>query len=392
MASVDRRRAITIIVAILRKGWSIVSVTFYLMLFASPAWRPPAQGASTVILLLDPPQIEAANGDILTLAIRVEGVEDLHRVELRLSYDEAGLEVQDADPGRAGVQIEPGPLFEGNCAIQNEADQGTISFIAQRAPGTASFSGEGLIASISVKVVTSQPAPYTISFDQAASSLLNDEGRPITVEQFTDAVLILPPSMIELIGLVTREGWDAHSRSGVSAVLYPAVPKADPLAEGHACTDISGNVALEIQTSSQPLTIDMLPDYDPPASVSCNSWWVFVQLDFTHYLSECYWECADDLILDIGRRELEGGDVNKDSTINILDIVHIIGSFGETVLGSDCCVPFTECPCPSPAAETSLSCDINGDCRVDILDLTQTAGNFGLYSNCPDIQLPTAYD
>lgn len=392
MALVDRRRIITIIVAILRKGWSLVIVTLYLMFCASPVWHISAQEASTVALLLDPPQIEVANGDVLTLALRVEGVEDLHRVELRLSYDDAGLEVQDADPGRAGVQIEPGPLFEGNYTIQNEAAQGTISFIAQRSPGTEPFAGEGLIASISVQVVTSQPTPYTISFDQTASSLLNDEGGSIIVEQFTDAALILPPSTVELTGLVTREGWDAHSRSGISAVLYPAVPDANPLALGHTCTDADGNVALEIQADSDPTTSDVLPAYDPPASIPCSSWWVFAQLGFPHYLGECYWECADGLTLDIGRRELEGGDINKDSTINILDIVCIIGSFGEVTMGHDCCVASTECPCPSSAAETALSCDINGDCRVDILDLTQAAGNFGIYSNCPKVQLPTAYD
>jgi len=70
--------------------------------------------------------------------------------------------------------------------------------------------------------------------------------------------------------------------------------------------------------------------------------------------------------VDIGSTRLMGGDVNADSCINILDIVSIIGDFGQTDL------------------DASNSQDINDDSTVNILDLTIAAGNF---SSCG----PTAW-
>jgi hypothetical protein len=62
--------------------------------------------------------------------------------------------------------------------------------------------------------------------------------------------------------------------------------------------------------------------------------------------------------VNIGSTKLVGGDVNADNCINILDIVSIIGKFGQTGL-------------PSSSPE-----DINDDGTINILDLTIAAGNF----------------
>jgi hypothetical protein len=108
----------------------------------------------------------------------------------------------------------------------------------------------------------------------------------------------------------------------------------------------------------------------------------FTRLGFTNYLSECYWKCADSDVLDIGWHDLEGGDVNGDGCINILDITCIIRDYDENV-PSPCYVPYDHCPPADLPPNAAPSSDLNGDCRVDILDLSQAAGNFGLCSNCP---------
>ncbi|MFQ6101337.1 MAG: dockerin type I domain-containing protein [Anaerolineae bacterium] len=342
----------------------------------------PAHSAPATALRLDPTTIRVTSGGTLTLALWVDDVEDLHRVELHLDYDWAGLEVQDADPDRVSVQIEPGPIFHATCALWNEAINGQIHFVAQRDSIDGPFSGSDIAAYITFLVTATEPTTYTVSFDQAATQLLDSEGDPIAVGQFNGAALVLPPPLITLTGWLTRESWGGDDRSVINAVLYPAVAPYAPTSWGRACTDTMGDFTLEIVDNPQPPPASILPSDNPPVSTTCTSRWAFVRLDFTNYLSECYWECADGDARDIGWHDLEGGDVNEDGCINILDIVQIIGDFGETV-ETPCYIPCTECLPDSPSANIAPSCDINGDCRVNILDLTQAAGNFGLCSNCP---------
>ena len=368
------------IIANLPKGLrpAIVVLCLALVAIAGPA---PARSAPATRLRLDPATVQIATGETLTLALWVDDVENLHRVELHVDYDWAGLEVQDAEPGRAGVQIEPGPIFCATCIPQNEVSSGQIHFVAQRDRVGGPFSGSGIVAYITLLVTATEPATCTVSFDQELTQLFDSEGAPIAVEQFSDAAIVLPP-LVTLTGWLTREGWNGDGRSVVNAVLYPIAPPYEPISWGRACTDERGNFTLEIAGRLQPPPADILPSDDPPSSTTCTSRWAFVRLDFTSYLNECYWECADGGGRDIGWHDLEGGDVNEDGCINILDIVQIIGGFGETV-EEPCYVPCAECPPGSLPSNTAPLCDINGDCKINIFDLAQAAGNFGLCSNCP---------
>jgi hypothetical protein len=276
------------------------------------------------------------------------------------------------------VQIEPGPIFRDCCVMKNEATEGTIEFTAQRYPGKDPFSGNGELAYITLEVQEPQPGIYTIFFDRNESRLLDGEGHSIPIGEFTDAVIIVPSRTIA--GQVTREGWSNYARSGVNVILIPAVPPHDPLAWGHACTDTAGDFQVETW-NDLPTTGDILPPDDPPTSPTCTSLWAYVRLNFTNYLSECFWQCADGEVVHLGRRNLEGGDVIADGCINILDITKIISEFGHRV-DPPCYVPFSECPPDPPLPNEAPSGDINGDCAVNILDLSMAAENFGLWSSC----------
>ncbi len=370
-------------IASLSKGLRPIILILCFALVVGVGTAVPAQSAPTATTLrLYPTTAQVMSGETLTLALWMDDVEGLYRAELHLNYDWAGLEVQDADPDRASVQIAPGPIFCATCDPWNEALNGQIHFVAQRDPVDGPFSGSGIAAYITLLVTAIEPSTYTVSFDQTVTRLLDSEGHPITVTQFTDSVLVLPSPLVTLTGWLTREGWGGDERSVVNAALYPAIPPYEPTSWGRACTDMEGYFTLEIVGSPQPPPSDILPLDNPPTSTTCTSRWAFVRLDFTNYLSECYWECADGDARDIGWHDLEGGDVNRDGCINILDIVRIVGEYGEMV-EVPCYVPCTECPPDSPPPNVAPSHDINGDCRVNILDLAQAAGNFGLCSSCP---------
>jgi hypothetical protein len=341
-----------------------------------------AQAAPATGLRFDPDSVPVASGETVTLSLWVDNVEDLYRLELHLDYDEAGLEVQDADPGRASVQIEPGPIFCQTCAPWNEATDGKIHFVAQRDPFDGPFSGSGIAATITLLVTATEPNTYTVTFDQAKTRLLTEEDQPIDVDQFTAGALVLPPPLVMLTGQLTRDGWGGDERSVINGVLYLVNSPDEPYSWGRACSNEEGDFTLEIEDVPQPTPADILPASPAPTSPSCTSRWAFVRLDFTNYLSECYWECADGNTQDIGWHDLEGGDVNGDGCINILDIVRLMEDYGETIEGP-CFVPCAACPPDSSSANTAPSGDINGDCQVNILDLAQAAGNFGLCSNCP---------
>lgn len=369
-------------VASLCRRLRTVIVTLWVVLIAVAGAAAPARGAPAAGLRLEPGTAQVTSGETLTLALWVDDVEGLYRAELHLDYAWAGLEIQDADPRRVSVQIEPGPIFCATCTPWNEAIDGRIHFVAQRDPLDGPFSGSGIAAYITLLVTATAPDTYMVSFDRVATRLLDSGGRPIAVDRFADAVLVLPAPLVTLTGWLTREGWGGDERSVVNAVLYPATPPYEPSSWGRACTDARGDFTLEIGHNPQPPPADILPADSPPSSPSCTSRWAFVRLGFTNYLSECYWECADSDTLDIGWHNLEGGDVNGDGCINILDIVQIIGDYGATVEGP-CYIPGTACPPETPSSNVAPACDVNGDCHVDILDLTQAAGNFGLCSNCP---------
>jgi len=366
----------------LPKRLRIAIVTLCLALVAVTGIAVPVQSAPATGLRFDPDTALVSNGDTLKLALWVDDVADLYRVELHMNYDWAGLEVLDADPGRVSVQIEPGPLFCPACTPWNEAVSGEIHFVAQRDPADGPFSGSGIAAFITLLITATQPDTYTVSFDRAATRLLDSGGRSIIAGRFTDAALVLSPPLARLTGWLTREGVGSDERSVVNAILYPATSPYQPSSWGRTCTDASGDFTLEIRPNPQPPPADILPSGSPPTSPPCASQWAFLRLDFTNYLSECYWECTGDGVRNIGWHDLEGGDVNGDGCINILDIVSIIGEYG-TIVAGPCTVPCAACPPDSPSSNVAPARDVNGDCQVNILDLTQAAGNFGLCSNCP---------
>lgn len=345
------------------------------MLFSTPVGYGLAQSTMVVI---DPPICEVGVGTTTTVDIRIEDVTDLFGAEVRLAFNPALLEVVDADPETTGVQIQPGTFPSPDFIAQNSVDQsaGRIDFAVAQMPLHEPVSGSGILAVITFR----GKAAGTSDLNFSEVILANPDGVPISAGAQGGSLTILPPFM--LTGWLTREGWGSDERSVVNTVLYSAAPPYEAISWGRACTGAMGDFTLWVVDNPQPPPDGILPSDNPPTSPSCTSRWAFVRLDFTNYLNECYWECADGDSRDIGWHDLEGGDVNEDGCINIYDIVRIVGDFSETV-DAPCYIPCAECSPDSPSFNIAPPCDINGDCRVNILDLTQSAGNFGLCSNCP---------
>ena len=114
------------------------------MLFSMPVGYGMAQGTTVTV---DPSSGEVAVGATTAVNIRIGNVSDLYGFEVHLTFDPALLEVVDADPDKAGVQIQPGTFLSPDFVAQNVVDQaaGKVDFaVAQMAPSEP-VSGSGVL-------------------------------------------------------------------------------------------------------------------------------------------------------------------------------------------------------------------------------------------------------
>jgi hypothetical protein len=93
--------------------------------------------------------VEPADGG-RALQVWVDGVTGLYAVDMEIEFDASRLQATDADPGTAGVQIQPGqaptPDFVATNSVDNQA--GVIRYVATQLGTKPGFSGKGLVATI----------------------------------------------------------------------------------------------------------------------------------------------------------------------------------------------------------------------------------------------------
>jgi len=138
-----------------------------------------AQGASTLVYL-DPSAAQVEAGQTTSVDVVVGDTSNLYGVEVHLVFDPEFVEVVDADPGQAGVQVSLGPFLDVGFVAVNEVDPGTgrIDFAYSQSPGLSGVSGSGTIATITFRGL--QPGVSPLSF--VAVLLADEGGNEIAVE------------------------------------------------------------------------------------------------------------------------------------------------------------------------------------------------------------------
>jgi len=100
------------------------------------------------------PEVQSLDvGQMTTVTLRVENVQDLYGYQVTITFNPALLEVVDADPGKPGVQVGLGTFISPDYVPQNTADNnaGTIDcVVSQVAPSTAA-NGSGALLTISFR-------------------------------------------------------------------------------------------------------------------------------------------------------------------------------------------------------------------------------------------------
>jgi hypothetical protein len=107
-----------------------------------------AQGGT--VLRPDPLEQTIGVGQVETVSIVVENIEELYGGEVHLQFDPDVVEVVDADEGKAGVQITPGDFPKAEFVAVNKADNtaGTIDYALTQLNPTPPANGSGVFLSI----------------------------------------------------------------------------------------------------------------------------------------------------------------------------------------------------------------------------------------------------
>ena len=264
------------------------------------------------VLKVEPPTLtlcdQPGSGEV-----NIENVEGLSALQLELTYNPAVVQVIDADPARAGVQVRVGDAFAGGFIAQNSVDiaAGRVVFAATL------FGGQRIDGDANIIGFDWQPQAVGV----AAVNLEN---------------VILVDNMGQVI--------DFTPQNGTIEVI------AD-------CAVISGQVALQGRTGHAGIVVTSSTGAltqtatDGSFSIAAGGALTF---EFPGYLSAQTGPLDAALAAGPGVVTLLAGDINGDDIINILDLAYIAAKYR----GVD------------PLA------DLNADGRVDILDLALAASNY----------------
>ena len=197
-----------------RSALILVGCWGFVVLVAVPVAAPGTR------IWLDQVTLDLSPGDVGTLEIRLEDVNELAGAEVHLTFDPALLEVVDADPATEGTQIAHGDFLSPDFVVQNITDpaQGTVDYAIASMQLDEAASGSGVLARITFRALAEGETLVTIS----GALLADTQGRPIQVETGSSVAVISrsgPSAGVwVLIGLVA-----AAVVAGFIAVVWNAV-------------------------------------------------------------------------------------------------------------------------------------------------------------------------
>lgn len=146
---------------------------------ATPLPPPPpaatTPGGTAVRVVPASQQIEG--GETSTADIFIDNVTGLWGAEIQLQFDPTLVQVQDADPGTEGVQIQAGSFPSPDFVAENEVDNtaGVVNYAVTQLAPKESANGSGLLASITFQGVSQGNSVLTLSVVE----LTTNQGQPI---------------------------------------------------------------------------------------------------------------------------------------------------------------------------------------------------------------------
>lgn len=151
-----------------------------------------ASADETAVVHLDPKEVQVGEGQTTTVAVRIEDVEALYGLDIRLGFDPEVVEVVDADPNAEGVQLSPGDLLSYDFSIRNTADnaEGTAWFAMTQVNPSEPVTGSGTAFSVTFKgKVQGTSCPIAITY----AKLSTRDGTAIPADTVGGTIKVVQP-------------------------------------------------------------------------------------------------------------------------------------------------------------------------------------------------------
>ncbi len=122
----------------------------------------PVAAQSATQVRLDPLTLGLKPGSQGSLTLVFDNAQDLYGLEVHLSFDPKVIEILDADPAKAGVQLTPADWLKSGFIAQNQVDNaaGTIDFAATLLNPALPVSGSKAFVTIQVRSKVEGNSPF----------------------------------------------------------------------------------------------------------------------------------------------------------------------------------------------------------------------------------------
>jgi len=203
----------------------LIAATLLLSLLVTGVTVPSglAQAGAAIRLIASPAQI--AVGGTTTVTLRLENVSDLYGVEVTLTFDASLLEVQDADPGKDGVQATLGTFLYPDFVVRNVANNatGTVDLAFTQLAPRHPANGSGVLASVTFK--GKQPGTSAVQFQKVLLS--NTDGTAISVSPSGASIVVGASGPTDTPTPTTSPG-PTHPTSTPTTTPGPTHPTSTP--------------------------------------------------------------------------------------------------------------------------------------------------------------------
>lgn len=256
-----------------------------------------------------------------TSTISISNVVGLRAVDLEIAYDPDVIEIIDADPGETGVQVAPGPAFQGSSALVAAKD---VDPVAGRIEFAATLIGSGnlLNGNANLVIINWRPrAAGTSPLTLEQVTLVGDNSQVIAGSAENGSIEVRPGCQGPIVGVILLQGRQQH---GGVVVRNDQGQEVQTGADGSFAISSGGNL-----NASFPGYLSGLAAVDSS-------------------------QAAGQAPVDLGQITLPAGDTNGDNVINIFDLAYLAGRY----------------------ESNDGTADLNGDGTVNILDLALAAGNY----------------